>query len=766
MKKKLLSLLLVSAMAVSVAACGNEPSGNESSVADSSTESTAEQQSSEGTESTAENPENSEASSGEEEQGPTTTIAEAIADMDYDSASAYLYDMNLGEFWELYQEALAEENVSVKYAKEAIAEAKLMESAVMLPTRSRGGNYAISNIATRSMNTTLWGNDSDRLYSAIIVEEPILASDQDALKAIWGESIGTGTYQEKAKAYLTEHGYTLKDTYNYGAYTSDAETWDVLATSKQADSEKIIHTYDGLLEYDCENVQQPALAESYEVSEDGLTWTFHIREGVKWVDSQGREIADVCADDWVAGMQHMMDAMGGLEYLVGADGAHIVNADAYINGEITDFSEVGVTAADEHTLVYTLDTPAPYFDTMLGYGCFAPMSRTYYESQGGKFGAEYDPSAASYVYGTDPDHIAYCGPYLVTNFTAASTIVYQANESYWNTDKVNIKTLTWKFNDGNDALKQYNGFMAKELDGCGLNASALVQAKEDGMFDDYHFVSATDAISFMGFFNINRGFPNPNAQIERTGFANFNDDTAVVSTQSEEDAARTKEAMNNVHFRRAFCFAVDRGAYNAQSVGEDLKYNSVRNSYVPGSFIALAEDVTVDINGTSKTYPAGTFYGEIMQDQIDADGFPVKVWDANELSGDGFDGWYNPDNAAAELNTAIEELAVLGITIDEQNPIYIDLPYPSNNEQYTNAANVVKQSVESALGGKVIVNLTECVDFDQWYGAGYDATYGYEANYDMYDVSGWGPDYGDPQTYLNTFAPEYAGYMIKCLGIY
>lgn len=88
--------------------------------------------------------------------------------------------------------------------------------------------------------------------------------------------------------------------------------------------------------------------------------------------------------------------------------------------------------------------------------------------------------------------------------------------------------------------------------------------------------------------------------------------------------------MNNVHFRRAFCFAVDRGAYNAQSVGEDLKYNSVRNSYVPGSFIALAEDVTVDINGTSKTYPAGTFYGEIMQDQIDADGFPVKVWDANE----------------------------------------------------------------------------------------------------------------------------------------
>ncbi|MDE5952100.1 MAG: peptide ABC transporter substrate-binding protein [Acetatifactor sp.] len=752
MKKKLLSLLLVSAMAVSVAACGNEPSGNNgTSGADSSTESTTEQQSSEES-----SVENSETDPGEEQQGPATTIAEAIADMDYDTTSAYLYDLHLGEFWDVYQEALAEENVSLKYAKEAIAEAKLMEAAVMLPTRSRGGNYAISNIATRSINTTLWGNDTDRLYSAIICVEPILASDQDALKAIWGESIGTGTYQEKAKAYLTEHGYTLKDTYNYGSYTSDAATWDVLATSKQADSEKVVHTYDGLLEYDCENVQRPALAESYEVSDDGLTWTFHIREGVKWVDSQGREVADVCADDWVAGMQHMMDAMGGLEYLVGADGAHITNADAYINGEITDFSEVGVTAEDEHTLVYTLDSPAPYFDTMLGYGCFAPMSRTYYESQGGKFGAaDYDPADPSYVYGTDPDHIAYCGPYLVTNFTAGSTIVYRANESYWNADKVNIKTLTWKFNDGTDALKQYNGFMAGELDGCGLNANALEQAKLDGMFDDYHYVSATAATSFMGFLNINRG-----------GFANFNDASAGVSPQSEEDAARTKEAMNNIHFRRAFCFSVDRAAYNAQSVGEELKLNSVRNSYVPGSFVTLTEDVTVDINGTSKTYPAGTFYGQIMQDQIDADGFPVKVWDATELTGDGFDGWYNPSNAVAELNTAIEELAALGIVIDEQNPIYIDLPYPSNSEVYTNTANVVKQSVESVLGGKVIVNLTECVDYDQWYGTGYDTTYGYEANYDMYDLSGWGPDYGDPQTYLNTFAPEYAGYMIKCLGIY
>ena len=76
-----------------------------------------------------------------------------------------------------------------------------------------------------------------------------------------------------------------------------------------------------------------------------------------------------------------------------------------------------------------------------------------------------------------------------------------------------------------------------------------------------------------------------------------------------------------------------------------------------------------------------------------------------------------------------------------------------------------KQSLESVLEG-VQVNLVECVTTDEWYYCGYDTSYGNEANYDMYDLSGWGPDYGDPQTYLDTFLGDYAGYMVKCIGIY
>ncbi len=697
----------------------------------------------------------------EETEGETGAAMEELSgeELDeYDVKSAEVYEAAFGEFYETYLEALEAENISERYALMAVAEAKMLESAVMIPLSSNGGMYSISKVAPYTNTPILWGNDSYRYYRRLVTTELIKTEDRDEMKAKWAELKGTGTYEEWARSFLEEKGYEIKDTYDM-AYNSDPVTWDVLATSLAADSEAIINTYDGLMEYDVENVLQPTLAESYEVSDDGLTYTFHIREGVKWVDSQGREVADVKADDWVAGMQHMMDAMGGLEYLVTTDGCGIKNASAYIYGETSDFNEVGVKAVDDYTLEYTLEAPCPFFTTMLGYGVFAPMSRSYYESQGGKFGAEYDSSAADYNYGKDPNSIAYCGPYVVTNATAQNTIVFQANESYWNKDAVNVKTLTWLFDSGDDAMKGYNDTMSGVLDGCTLTPARLEQAKADGVFDEYNYISSTDATSFMGFYNLNRN-----------AFANFNDDTVMVSEQSEEDAARTNVAINNVHFRRAVSFALDRGAYNAQVVGEDLKLTSLRNSYIPGTFVTLPEDVTIDINGTATDFAAGTNYGVIVQAQIDADDVKMTVYDPEGDGGvgssDGFDGWYNPENAVAELETAVEELAAEGVEISPENPIYLDLPYPANSEPYTNKENAFKQSVEQTLGGSVIINLVAGNSFDDWYYAGYYPTYGYESNYDICDVSGWGPDYGDPQTFLNTLLPEYAGYMIKALGIY
>ena len=688
----------------------------------------------------------------------TQLAAEAQTEVDieaYEETSSQVYDLVLKEYNDFYAKAKEADNVSERYALMAIAEAKLFEAAVMIPLDSRGGQYALTRIAPRSTSSTLWGNDEDRMHQAIIIKEGMLKKEEvEELRALWNEVRGTGTYDAKAKEYLAGKGYEITDVYNYG-YTSDPTTWDVLSTSKQADTRAIVNTYDGLFEYDSENVHQPALATEMTVSEDGLKYTFKIREGVEWVDSQGRKVADVKADDWVAGMQHMMDCAEGLEYLTGAAGANIVNADAYIAGEITDFSQVGVKALDDYTLEYTLAAPSFFFETMLSYSVFAPMSRDYYTSQGGKFGAEFNKEDENYLYGKDSDHIAYNGPYLVTNATKENTIVFQANPTYWNKDALNIHTINWYFNDGTDALKAYNDFKAGINSSVNLNASSLEQAKTDGVFDDNAFVSLTDATSFMGFFMVNR-----------TAFANFNDKTVAVSTQTVDDAARTKKAMQNVNFRRALLMSLDRGSFEAQVVGEDLKYASMINSFTPGNFVYVPEEVTVDINGEAKTFPAGTYYGEIMQAQIDADGVPAKVWNAETQMSSGFDGWYNPENAKAYLAKAVEELAADGVVIDAEHPIFLDLPVFATSETYANRAEVLKQSVEAATDKFVIINKVDCSTADDWYNAGYYPNNGYEHNFDIYDVSGWGPDYGDPQTYLDNMLPDHMGYMIKCLGIF
>ena len=737
MKRKIVSALLVMSMTASLVACGNSGSGSSDPADESVSVSSS---------ASSESDASASASSESEAEAEESEMPEG-----YDETSTELYNEALGDFNDALATAKEAETVDERYALMAVAEGKLMESAMMYPLTSRGGTYAMYRMAPRTKDYTLWGSDRDRYHQYVVTTDFIKAEDYNEMRAKWDELKGTGTYESWVKEYLAGKGYTLKDSFSM-PYASDPVTWDGLATSRAADTDAIINTYDGLMEYDVEGTLQPALAESYEVSDDGLTYTFHLRKDVKWTDSQGREVDTVKADDFVAGMQHMCDAQGGLEYLV--QGV-IKNVSQYISGEVTDFDEVGVKAVDDYTVEYTLEEPCSYFMTMLGYTIFMPMSRSYYQSQGGKFGAEYDSSAADYQYGKDSNSIAYCGPYLVTNATAKNTIVFKLSDSYWNKDNVNIKTLTWLFNDQSDVTKMYTDAKAGTVDYVNLNTSTMETAKSEGLYDQYAVVSDTDATSFMGFYNINR-----------TATANANDGTTAKTTKSDEEIQRTNKALQNVHFRRAISFAADRGAYNAQQVGEDLKYTSLRNTFTPGYFVSLSKDTTIQINGTDTTFPAGTYYGEIVQKQIDADGVKIKVWDAENKTSDGFDGWYNPENAVEELNTAIEELAEDGITIDESNPIQIEYPYPSAVEVHTNKANSYKKSVEAALGGKVVINLVDAVDLDGWYYAGYYVNYGYEQNYDVYDVSGWGPDFGDPCSYLDTMLPDYEGYMTKCFGIF
>ena len=741
MKKKCLSLLLALALVLSLAACGG---GNNTPTQDP-----------------APAPSDGAAEPSGEPAGfqPLTYDEDAI------------YEANFGEFLEYYNTAKEAEDVDTRRALMAVAEAKLLESAPVIPGTAGGGSYQMRRTATHTTPSVAYGTDGNRLHQYVVVgaDEMITASEIDEINAQWRELAGTGTFLQWVQEYLTGKGYTLRDTLNQ-TYSADPTSWDVLATGEQQNTKVLAQTYDSLMVYDVENVQQPGLALNYDVSEDGTVYTFHLRPDVPWVDSQGREIAKVQADDFVAGMQHLLDAKGGLEWLVSG---LIVNAEEYINGEITDFAQVGVKAVDELTVEYTLCAPTPYLPTMLGYGIFAPLCRTYYQSQGGKFGAEFSNTASDYTYGKGPDSIAYCGPFLVTSFTPKNSIVFQANPTYWDKENIIIQTNTWTFDDGTDASRAYNDFLSGKCDFFGMSATHVELAKEAGLFDEYVRVGSVGSTSWYIAFNLDRRMYN-----------NFNDVNAMASPQShgsvdeitggaetseiEDDAARTHAAVNNRHFRLAIAFAFDRASYMAQGMGEDLKYVRLRNTFVPGDYVKLEADTTIEINGTSTTFPAGTLYGEIVQAQIDADGFPLKVCDPSTGADDpttGFDGWYSLDNAKAEFEQAVAELAAQGVEVSAENPIFIDLPFAGMQTSNVNQAEVYRQCMEKAFGGAVQGNLIAGNNWEEVDGACFYPEAGADHNYDLslLNVS-WTGDWGDPNTYLDVFTPS--GAQISKFGIF
>ncbi len=686
---------------------------------------------------------------------PTPTATEPSEDVETEGGilenDEDIYMAAMGDFYDAYMAAFEAETLSERWALMAIAEAKFLESGVATPMYTAGGCYAMSRVPFRAGGYASWLGARVYYDQMVITNEIITTEDYEHLVEMWYELTGTGTYTQSAVEYLTEKGYTFTDTATT-TFDRVGTTWDFLSDGDYHDDASFI---DYLYQYDSEGVLQPHLATSYEVSEDGLTYTFYIREGVVWVDSQGRQVAELTADDWVAGLQHVADAGGSAaNMLLGV----LEGLDAYVYGETTDFTTVGVKAVDEYTLQYTLVEECPYFMTMIADACFTPMSRSYYLSQGGVFGmAEYDEAIAgsTYMYGTDQDHIAYCGPYLCTNVTDKNSINYIANESYWNAENVQIKAVNFIYDDGSDVTREYNDFT---VNGVGttmaLDTAQLEIAKKDGNFDKYVHVAPNVTNIFLMWFNENR-------QV----YANV-PDGACVSSKTEEQKEVSRAALQNQHFRLALGYSIDRASYISQSLGEDLKYVCLRNSYVPGDFVSLEETVTVDINGTPTTFEAGTFYGEIVQAQVTADGYPFKVWDEETHSSDGFDGWYNVENAMSELELAIAELEAMGYEISAENPVVLDYPYSAYNETATNQAVVLKTCIEQALGGVVQVSLIECQDATENLNAWFNTNSGAEYNYDLGGMGGLGADFGDPETYLDGLLPYGDGFAIRKMGIW
>ncbi len=652
-----------------------------------------------------------------------------------------VYYEALGEYEELAMEAKAAATNDERFVLYAEAEAMLLDSAVMQPNTTQNGAYTISRIAPRTVPYVQWGNDDDRLFGLVISDEFLTPDERADLFELWGKAVaGEGEYDPAA--YLESKGHTIQHDYST-TFSTAPVTIDWLNTSSQSDTEITVNCVEGLVQYNNLNQMMPALAESWDISEDGTVYTFHIRPGVYWYTSEGTEYAEVTAYDFEAGFHHMLDTQAGLEWLI--DGVVVGGTDYYANGG--SWEDVGYKAVDDYTLEVTLEKDIPYFMTMLTYSCFLPICDSWYQAHGGVYGVEEYAEASTdtntYTYGKadDPASQVYCGPFLLQTLNKDSQILVVKNQNYYKADEVTLNSIKWVYDNGENMTAYYNDVVSGVYAGTGLTEASgtLKMAKEDGNFDKYSYISETTSTTYFGGLNLNRGT-----------FAL--ESGACASPKTEQQKIDTVTALQNKNFRKALQHGWDKATQNATSRGEDLKLTNLRNMYTHPEFVSL-ENETTDRYGF--TFAAGTFYGEMVQHYVDQLGAKINV-------ADGVNGWYNPEAAVEYLEAAKEELGD-SVTF----PIYIDVVYYSPSDANTAQAQAYKQTVEATLGtDNVVVNLIEATTSEDFYACGYRASNGEAGNFDMFYGSGWGPDYGDPSTYLDTFLGEGAGYMTKVIGLF
>ncbi len=183
-----------------------------------------------------------------------------------------------------------------------------------------------------------------------------------------------------------------------------------------------IMTY-AMLTRNVEGEVQPDSAESWDISDDGLTYTFHLRDGLKWSDGE-----DVTAGDFVYGIQRLMDPEMASDYAF--IGYILKNGEAVNNGEVP-VDQLGVSAPDDKTVVIELDHPATYFLSMAAMATFGPTRKDYVE----KYGKEY---------AADPEKSVYNGPFKMTEWKHGDEMILSKNEDYWDADSIKIDEVCAK----------------------------------------------------------------------------------------------------------------------------------------------------------------------------------------------------------------------------------------------------------------------------------------------------------------------------------
>ncbi|VTT03307.1 peptide ABC transporter substrate-binding protein [Streptococcus oralis] len=486
-------------------------------------------------------------------------------------------------------------------------------------------------------------------------------------------------------------------TFSY-IYETDPDNLNYLTTNKAATANITSNVVDGLLENDRYGNFVPSMAEDWSVSKDGLTYTYTIRKDAKWYTSEGEEYAAVKAQDFVTGLKYAADKKSDGLYLVQES---IKGLDAYVKGEITDFSQVGIKALDDYTVQYTLNKPESFWNSKTTMGVLAPVNEEFLNSKGDDFAK-----------GTDPSSILYNGPFLLKSIVAKSSVEFEKNPNYWDKENVHIGKVKLSYWDGQDTNKPTEAFKDGSFTMARLFPTSASYPETEKAFKDNIVYTQQDSTTFLVGINIDR------QSYQHT------------SKTADEQKTSTKKALLNKDFRQALAFGFDRTAYASQVNGASGATKLLRNLFVPPTFVQAD----------------GKNFGELVKEKLVTYG---DEWSNVNLD-DAQDGLYNPEKAKAEFAKAKTALQAEGVKF----PIHLDMPVDQTNTTKVQRVQSLKQSLEATLGTDNVVVDIQQLQKDDVLNITYFAETAAGEDWDISDNVGWSPDFADPSTYLDIIKPS------------
>lgn len=501
-------------------------------------------------------------------------------------------------------------------------------------------------------------------------------------------------------------------------YSSEVTTMNYLVSGATYELVVGANTIDSLVENDTYGNILPSGAESWEVSEDGLTWTFHLRAGQYWYDADGNQKDPVTANDYVAAARYVCDSAMDCANSYLMDG-WIVNASELLNytaallanpveqgtevGEEQDLvvdangiiyegsdwnketekydtwtevpavtpEDLGVEAVDDLTLVYHMVKARPYFLTALQFGTYWPAPASLLAELGEN-------------YGLDNYSMWFNGAYLLSEFKPNEKRVYTKNENNWDAEHIYIERIEQTCNTEATTLAP-ELFLRGEIDYADIGSDIVADWLSDP--EKSQMISSSRVIGDYSYFFGFNFEPKFDAEYEPENWA---------------------IAVNNENFRKAVFHGINRDEYLAAKYpGDDPSIHKI-NTVTPKGF---------SVN-EGKDY---VFYGGL----------------AKYTEGESFD----PELAVQFRDAAKAELEAAGCKF----PIKVPVNYSTSSTTWANCTVVLKQQLEELLGADFIDIIVV-----PYSGSSFLKETRRNGNYALQELN-WGADFMDPETWADPF---------------